>query len=220
MVKRTIIKYSAIVFVTIFIIAGLYIGYTTYKDRLEIKKLKKMIAHLEKETEMLKVIVEDTIMGNYDIKLAFIDNKGKPVGKMKRYTLPGNKIYIEAIILQFSYPLIEKGHKSIAFPVKIYSSSMKPDNGLPIVSLSLDENGIPLSYRNSKFLNENLHEYTPILKKLWFFANNPEKIPSKWGLKRIYGQAVFTKMVKSKYYRIIVKSTGDMAIEPSNVWWE
>ncbi len=218
MVTRKLLKYLGIVVLIGLLIGGAYIGYTIYKGRMEIKKLKKIIANLKEEKELLRVLVEDTVMNHYDIKVTFIDMDGKPSGGFKRYTLPGDKIYVEAIILQFTYPLVERGKRSIAFPVKIYSSSMEPDKGLPIVPL--DERGMPLCYKESDSLNIKLKEYAPIFKKLWFFANNPDKIPERWGIKRIYGQAVFTKMKKGKYYRVIVKSSGDMAVEPADVWWE
>jgi hypothetical protein len=144
------------------------------------------------------------------IRIAEIDDEGKPVSAAREVALPGEEFYFDTLVIKFEDHFIEeddpfKGRALMIFR-RVFSNTMKPEDGV-----SLDVEGrAPQVYAAENAPSEFERD---LWKRFWELANN-EDLAREKGIRAIHGDAPFMQLVPGKVYEIHLRSTGEVVITP------
>jgi len=142
-----------------------------------------------------------------------VDAEGRPLAAPKVYTVEGDTVYIDAWVVKYADELVEAGDPlrgaSICLFRRVFGEQQEPINGFP-----LDEAGKrPIAYGQS--LEHSAFE-KEIWARFWELANNPEQA-KKAGIRAAHGEAPYVRVVEGKLYRVVLRSSGGLTIETSDL---
>ncbi len=172
------------------------------------RKLKEAIANLTQADQIgyAKVIAQEEKDGRLYTTLRFVEtargDKTKPV-LTREYTIEGDVIHFDALIVTFSDQMVMGGKKrSLYLWRRVYGENMAPSEGFPIETTSRE----PARY--SDFLAHlPLGEQEMFWEAVWSLANDPDAL-KKYGIKAIYGNAVYKKLRPGLIYIFKISPTG------------
>ncbi len=119
----------------------------------KIAKLEQQINFLKNEIVPIRYKILEKKGDSIYIAIKFMDLDGNLVNKT-RMTLYGD-------VISFDFIVVKLGERYVAFPQKIFTNKIKPENGLTIYSL-YDKDGYPMIYY-SKNANKDFKEGIKIL---------------------------------------------------------
>ena len=147
---------------------------------------------------------------NCHLEFIELSPNGDPLSEPKRFTLPGDLVYIDNWIVKFedSYVEqadIERGTSLVLFR-RIFSEKQQPSEGV-----SLDEVGMrPQAYGRGGVL-------TDFEKKLWGefweFANDSKKA-AEMGIRAANGEAISIQVREGMSYQLKLRSSGGLSFLP------
>ncbi len=179
-------------------------------------ELRQIIERLTGRTRRAELIVDGQVRGPdnkvVQTTLLWQEFTVGPNGRqipmpLRKFTIPGDTPYIDALVLQFSDKYVEKGDllrgKSIAFFRRIFSSRESPDQGASLLS----KHGIPrvLEHRYGK-PNKFL---TRLWRNIWPLLKHPH-LGKKMGLAVVQGEAHYRPVRPGKLYVIYVRNDGGL----------
>ncbi len=186
---------------------------TLYRD---VSNLKSALKNLKSERKIVEAIVtqsedkNELIVNLKYFSYSPVKNTDILTGE-KEYRIPGNKVYLDSIVINFDYTLIESGKSiNIALPYKIFSDVVSFEDGISInardgeipFSLKLDEGDIYLLSKN---------EYNSVIKTLINTLEDKRKA-QKMGIKTFYSEAVVLLPSRTKKYTIYSTGTGGLIL--------
>jgi hypothetical protein len=210
----------SVVILFMIMIAGfggaLFYGSKSIHDLFENnKKLKRAIENLTREDQIgyAKVVRQEIIDGTLFTTLKFVetarDDKLKKVLEQE-YTIEGDVIFFDALIVSFSNDEIMSGEKRAMYLWRrVYGENMAPSAGYPI------EMEFQTPKRYADFLAQlDLPEQEMFWETIWDLADDPDLL-KKYGIQAVYGNAVYKKLRTGLIY--VFKISGNGRVYPETV---
>ncbi len=176
----------------------------------ENKQLKQALTNLTTEDQIgyAKVISQETKDGKLLTTLRFVETaRNDKLRKIveKDYTIEGDIVYFDALIVKFSDKLVADGkERALYLWRRIYGEKMSPEKGFPIEQPG-DE---PLRYAD-------LFRVLPIKHRevfwasIWDLANNTDKLKEN-GVTAIYGNAPYSQLRPGLIYVFKITPSGQV----------
>lgn len=194
-------------------------------DRLEntVTEQKEQIARLDTALRLLKIdhrvarlkVIEqqtDYESGELISVVEFqeLDDRGQPVDDARQFRVPGDVIYVDSWIVKFDDKYVEQAdlHRSTSLVLfrRIFGAAQQPRNGF-----SLDRKGLrPRAYGRGGKLSDFEKK---IWDDFWSVANDEQK-QAKLGIRAAHGEAPSIKVEKGKAYRIMLRASGGLTVDP------
>jgi hypothetical protein len=200
----------ALIVVGIIAVTG-YFGLKTITELLtENKQLKESLARLTEEDQIgyAKVIKQERKDGGLETTLKFVetarDDKSKKILE-KEYTIDGDVVHFDALIVKFSSQLIIDGkERSLYLWRRVYGENMAPNTGYPIEEAGQE----PIRYRG---LLEKLRlkDQRTFWNAIWELSNDPQKL-KQVGVQAIYGNAIYSKLRPGIIYVFKISNSGQV----------
>jgi hypothetical protein len=185
---------------------------------LENSRLKKAISNLTQEDQIGYAKVTNQVMRGdkqfTTLKFIVTDRKDKNVHKLvKEYTIEGNVIHFDAIIVKFDNKEVIDGEKKALYLWRrVYGEYMAPNDGLTIETEGItparyDDIFEPQSWFAK--LMQKQDEAEIFWDAIWELAHDPEKL-KLYGVDAAYGNVVYTKLMLGLIYEFSISSTGQI----------
>jgi hypothetical protein len=211
---------AKILLLSVLVVAG-SVGIYLYRDHFsasrdirrleeEKKELQQIVQRLSAESRRADVLVTDqkTIDGVLNTTLLFVEYDRNEVAlPAKRFTVKGDFIHIDAMVIKFERGFIEendplRGH-SIALFTKIYGDAERPADAAMIDP----PNEIPGIYRDA---DPRVSEFEMQLwKNFWKLAEDP-KLRAERGVRIANGQGVWGPFEINRLYTLTIESDGGL----------
>lgn len=190
---------------------------------LDVQQKAEQIARLETAMHLLKVdqrlaqlsvinIERDENNRAVTSELEFVELSptGEPMSEPKRFTLPGDVVYVDNWVVKFEDEYVQKADiergTSLCLFRRIFSESQMPSEGI-----SLDQIGMrPQAYARGGAMTDFEKQ---LWSDFWEFANNPNKA-AEMGIRAANGEAVSIKVREDMRYNISLRSSGGLSIQP------
>ena len=180
------------------------------KQRLE--TYLKILKRIDRRARVEVLRQAKDQQGNLQTTIRFteVDDAGKPVNASREFTLPGQEVYFDALVIKFDDHFVEQGDpiKGAALMVfrRIFSSTMRAEDGFVI-----DKEGqVPEVYAERQATSEFEKD---LWKRFWDLAND-EKLARERGVRAIHGDAPYMRLEPDRVYEICLRSTGEVIITP------
>jgi len=172
----------------------------------------KILKHIDRRArvEVLRQAKDQQGALQTTIRFTEVDDAGKPVHASREFTLPGQEVYFDTLVIKFDDHFVEQGDpiKGGALMVfrRIFSSTMRAQDGFAI-----DQEGQePEVYAERPAASEFEKD---LWKRFWELAND-EKMAKERGVRAIHGDAPYMLMEPDRVYEICLRSTGEVIITP------
>jgi hypothetical protein len=144
------------------------------------------------------------------IRFTEVDDAGKPVNVSREWTLPGQEVYFDTLVIKFDDHFVEQGDPikggALMLFRRVFSSTMRAEDGYV-----LDEEGqVPEVYAGRQATSEFEKD---LWKRFWDLAND-EKLAKERGVRAIHGDAPYMRLEPDRVYEICLRSTGEVIITP------
>jgi len=207
---------AKVVVIMVLIIAGIiavtgYFGVRTITELLtENKQLKESLARLTEEDQIgyAKVVKQERKDGRLQTTLKFVetarDDKTNRVLE-KEYTLDGDVVHFDALIVKFGSQLIADGkERSLYLWRRVYGENMAPNLGYAIEEAGRE----PIRYKG---LLEKLRlkDQQTFWTAIWELSNDPQKLKQA-GVQAIYGNAIYSKLKPGIIYVFKISNSGQV----------
>lgn len=154
--------------------------------------------------------------GSKTFKVSYFNANGElEADEPASITIEGKNIYVDCIVYNFTYSLIETGEaQNIAIPYRIYSDTVAPESG--ILLHATNKQDIPFTLLQSTELGSE--EFYTLqnerLKKLMEVINNPEKAKALGIIRTRQKAAVanYNTMHIGSTYTVTVENTGGVTL--------
>jgi hypothetical protein len=223
---RDTLKYLVFVLPLVAVGLGGYVIYRhfTEKDRI-IEEQRRIIGELGVkldrawDTELVADVRVDRIAtdpaGGKHMELTFVQyQRDTEIPVMRRsFVLPGEELYIDALVVQFERPLVDEGDglrgKSVFVFRRAFGDKQRPVDGVPLYRSQGDGvvpevaqvDGTPSTYE------------TELWAKFWTYANDP-KAAAAAGIRVAQGEAPHVKAQAGQVYQLTLRSSGGLEIKP------
>lgn len=168
---------------------------------LRLHKLERRLARIH-----VVEITTDETTGKKTAVLDFVElnDAGDPIGQPKRFTIEGDMVYIDYLVVIFEDKYVEQADlergMSVCMFNRIFGEFQNPKDGFV-----LDEPGQhPGAYARGGLLSDFEKK---LWSDFWTIANDPEQA-AELGIRTLHGKAVSTRVQKGKNYRITVRSSS------------
>ncbi|HNX53688.1 MAG TPA: hypothetical protein PKI68_08080 [Pontiellaceae bacterium] len=195
----------------IFISGAIFYGTKTVHDLLgENKKLKQSLAVLTQEDQIgyAKVVGQETRGGKLYTIVRFVetarDDRLKTVLE-KEYEIEGDTVHFDALVVTFPGQAVMDGkERSLYLWRRIYGEKQAPAFGFAI-----EKDGVPPARYNDLLGRLHFSERKLFWTAIWDLANNPEAL-QQYGIKAVYGNAVYQKLRPGLIYVFKISPTGQL----------
>ncbi len=197
----------------------IYTSVETFQQFLtENRQLKEAIARLTHEDQIgyAKVIDREIVNGVPRTTLVFFqtdrDNPNQRVLEGE-FTVEGDVVHFDSLIVKFDDRMVLDGkQRSMYLWRRIYGEQMAPSSGFPIESM--DE--APARYRSLlpqpdlwDQLRFRPNHNERFWEAIWDLANDTESL-QQYGIRAVYGNAVYTRMEPGKVYVFKLNDAGQI----------
>ncbi|HMO12970.1 MAG TPA: hypothetical protein PKD64_07695 [Pirellulaceae bacterium] len=145
------------------------------------------------------------------VKVEFVElgQDGKPVCEPRQFTLRGDEIYVNSLVVKFEDKYVEAAEELRGTSLCVFRSIYGDIDG-PNGGHALDQTGIGQGSAYGK-----MGEMTEFEKKIWddFWdvANDPERRDAL-GIRAIHGEAPYTRVRPGMTYRLELRSSGGVSL--------
>ena len=190
----------------------------------EVEEKKRRIQELEVRLTLLKIdhrvarieVIDqqpdpqDPTRVETTIRFIEYDREGEPLNEGQEITLPGNKLYLETLVIKFGDEYVEAGEflrgTSLCLFRRMFSEGLAPVDGVAI-----DEPGThPHPYSGGDAEDELFH--AELWRNFWDYANDPDKA-RQVGLRALQGEAPSIRLVQNKLYWIDLRASDGLTIK-------
>ncbi|MDO4573637.1 MAG: hypothetical protein Q4D98_00315 [Planctomycetia bacterium] len=159
--------------------------------------------------EVLGQEKEQDVVKTSTIRFTEFAPEGNIVAAPREFTLVGDKVYVDALVVKFDDEHVEKSDplrsRSLCSFLRIFGEHQNPADGFPIDA----ENTIPSVYRSSD--REPSAFEKDLWKNFWEISNAPEKQRLR-GIHAIHGEAPSQKLEPGRIYNVELRSSGGLSI--------
>ncbi|MBQ2620352.1 MAG: hypothetical protein IJF84_03350 [Thermoguttaceae bacterium] len=184
-------------------------------SQLEIANQKLEMANLFlKKTRRLAVIsdiVKENQEGSDAVKTTFsfseIDLSDNPIGEKRTFTIDGDVLYIDTMVIKFEDSFVEQGDvlkgSALCLFNRLFGEKQKPEEGFRIDA----EGETPKPY---KLDSPDSTEFEKTLwGNFWKLAQEPE-FAKKMGVRAAHGTAPSMKLQEGSTYKLEMRNTGEL----------
>jgi len=197
-----------------YLVRGFYAGAITVHELLsENKQLKAAVTNLTSEDQIgyAKVISQRTEGDRLMTTIRFVETSRQDKTRkilQKEYIIEGDVIHFDALIVTFDDQMVLDGKaRALYLWRRVYGEKTAPEDGFAIEAPGTEPKryadllkALPISHRQL-FWTE-----------IWDLANDPEKL-RRYGIKAIYGNAVYSQLRPGLIYVFKIGPTGHLYIE-------
>lgn len=144
------------------------------------------------------------------VRFVEIDEAGRPIDGPRTFTVLGDKVYVDALVVKFADHYIEQGDPlraaSLCLFQRVFGNAQPPDAGVRIDQ----EDSQPAVYRTGHLKSDFERE---IWAQFWEFARSEEKA-RKAGIRAAHGEAVYVQAVPGVRYRLSLRASDGLSIVP------
>ena len=180
--------------------------------QLEMALWLSKVDHRVAEIEVVDQVPSADDPEQVETRLRFVElsPEGEPLGEPREIVVKGSRIYLEALVIKFDDSFVEAGDAlrgtSVCIFKRVFGENQKPSEGTP-----LDESGTrPLPYSGDE-LPDPL--FAGMWEQFWDYANDPEMARAK-GVRAVHGEAPFTEARPGRRYKIELRASGGLSIQP------
>jgi hypothetical protein len=177
--------------------------------RLALLKIDHRVARIEVVGQEPSADDPDRVVTT--IRFLEFDRTGEQTGPEQLIEIEGTRLYLETLVIKFDDQYVEAGEflrgTSLCLFNRVFSERVAPKDGVEI-----DQPGThPTPYLEGDSEMELYH--AELWDKFWEYANNPEAAATK-GVRAIHGEAPFMEVRPGKSYRVELRSSGGLSIQP------
>jgi hypothetical protein len=211
---KRIIKFITTVLTLIvlaFVGGTLYFGTKTVHELLgDNEKLKEAITTLTHEDQIgfAKVLKQEERDGRLYTTIKFVETaRGDMLNKVleKEYEIEGDVVHFDALVVTFSDQAVMDGKaRSLYIWRRVYGEHQSPSEGFDIEAPGTHPERYAGLLRDLKVPEQQL-----FWEAIWGLANNPEAL-SEYGIKAIYGNAVYKRLRPGLIYVFKIGANGQV----------
>jgi hypothetical protein len=174
-------------------------------------ELNKAISNLTQEEQIgfATVISQETdALGQISTVLKFVQTAAgnpKEVVDEQRYTIQGDVVHFDALIVKFSDAYVREGkERALYLWRRIYGEHTSPDQGEVIAVPGTAPERYYAITKSLKVKDRDL-----FWQAVWSLANDPQRL-SEYGITAVFGNAIYTKVAPGKVYLFKIGATGQI----------
>ena len=184
----------------------------------EIDRLDTAMRLLKVDHRVARLTVLDQVPDDADgpvttlVEFQELTPQGDPAGEPRRFEVDGDIIYIDNWVVKFDDEFVENADidrsTSLVLFRRIFGEYQEPRHGH-----MLDQVGAqPFIYSRGGKPSEF---ETKIWKDFWMIANDEDRA-QEMGIRAAHGEAVSIKVKKGKKYRVSLRASDGLSIQPEN----
>jgi hypothetical protein len=173
----------------------------------------RLLRHTERRARIVVLDQSRAPEGALVTRLRFseLDPNGEPVGEPREFTVTGDEVYVDALVIKFEDEFVTAGDalkgRSLLLFRRIFG-----DRHRPVDAHVLDKEGqVPQAYAAEKAPSAFERE---LWAQFWALANDPAEAKRR-GVRALHGEAVSTKLRPGGVYAVTFRSTGELTIQPA-----
>ena len=181
-----------------------------------IKELGLMVRNLSRVEDIARITMLGQTGNGPDTektyKVEILSETGDVVSE-QQLILKGNRIAIDSITVNFEYSEIESGNRqNIAYPYRVYSENMKPDDAIQLTCMFNDEQ-LPVIYclDSKEIYGMTEDSFFNRLKELFDILKD-ENLSREMGIRSAVGTVSHFIMNEGDIYDISVEATGGVTV--------
>lgn len=188
------------------------------RERKRVQELEVRLALLKVDHRVARIEVldqtTDPATGEVTTTVRFVelDPDGQPMGAGQVATLAGRKVYLETQVIKFEDEYVEGGEflrgTSVCLFKRLFSEDVAPNEGAEIDSAGTHPHPYTGGDSESELFQAELWE------RFWDYANDPEAAAER-GVRAIHGEAPFVEARPGKVYRVELRASGGLSIQPA-----
>lgn len=174
-------------------------------------ELNKAITNLTREEQIAYARVESESvdeLGQKSLVVRFVQTAAgnpKEIVDEQLFAVSGDVVHFDALIVKFTDEYVQDGkERALYLWRRIYGEQTPPEQGEAIQA----PGSAPERYHAiSKSLK--VKERDVFWEAVWSLANDPERL-SRYGIKAVFGNAIYTRMEADKIYLFKIGATGQI----------
>ncbi len=202
---------SAIAVAAVLGLSFYFSGSTIHSLLTENHALNKAITNLTQEEQIGYAVVESSTkdeLGQTSLIVRFVQTAAgnpKEVVDEQFFAIQGDVVHFDALIVKFSDEYVRDGkERALYLWRRIYGEQTPPEQG-ELIQVPGDA---PERYHAiSKSLK--VKDRDIFWEAVWDLANDPERL-SQYGIKAVFGNAIYTRMEAGKVYLFKISATGQI----------
>jgi len=185
------------------------------EERIRTLEAARHLLKVDHRVARIQVLDQTPVPGDPErvrTRLSFteLDGEGKALGEPRILTVEGRRVYVETLVIKFDDDYVEKGDAlrgtSICLFKRLFGEDQRPTDGVPVDA----EGELPPRY-GGDVIDESLHR--DLWARFWDYANDPD-LASELGVRALHGEAPFVEMRPGKSYRLELRSSGGLTLQP------
>lgn len=185
-------------------------------------KLANRFLKMDRRTARIEVLDQKTQEGTdgqppcvLETKIRFTEFNpmtGAIVAKPQEFTIAGDLVYVEALVVKFDDVLVEesdllKNHSLVSFQ-RLFGENQPASEGFRIDA----EGMIPSVYSSGNENEEASAMEKEIWKNFWEISNSPER-QKELGIRAIHGEAPFQRLEPGRIYNLELRASGGLSFK-------
>lgn len=174
-------------------------------------ELNRAIRNLTQEEQIGYAVVESASrdeLGQKSLVVRFVQTatgNPKEIVDEQLFTIPGEVVHFDALIVKFTDEYVRDGkERALYLWRRIYGEQTPPEKGEPIQV----PGSAPERYHAiSKSLK--VDDRAIFWEAVWDLANDPQRL-SQYGIKAVFGNAIYTRMEAGKVYLFKISASGQI----------
>jgi len=192
-------------------------------ERQRSSKLQAQVEKLDTALHLIKVdhrlaeirVLQQSLAPGNDrvwteIEFVEIGLNGREIDQPKRFTIEGDKVYVDYWVVKFADNYVERAEINRATSICLFRG-IHGEYQTPADAFRLDAVGsLPAAYSRGKPMSDFEQQ---IWSDFWEFANNPELAWEK-GIRAAHGEEPYTAVREGMTYRLELRASGGLSITP------
>lgn len=141
------------------------------------------------------------------LEFAEVDADGRPLTEPKQFTIRGDVVHVDALLIKFSDDAVEQNDPlrstSICLFTRLYGDEQTPADGFPLDAVG----SRPAAYSAGSEASELERE---LWSEFWDYANSPQRA-AEAGVRAMHGEGPFMKVRAGKTYRLLLRASGGLS---------
>lgn len=185
------------------------------QQRIERLETAMRLLKIDHRVAYIDVLDQQRQPGGDDVRTTFryveVDDDGNELAPPRELTVDGDVLYVDYWVIKFDDELVEQGDPlrgaSICLLRRLFGEHQQPSEGFAVDA----EGTRPAVYgrgESSEFQRE-------LWENFWEYATNPATAQAA-GVRAAHGEAPYTKLVPGQRYKIELRASGGLSIEPED----